>query len=420
LPSACPHQTAASIIAAAHDLLGHLAGGRRIDASAIRTAVQSAFGASDASGAWDWKAAYEAVEVAQLLFMRRYGPAIQARTADPFERLKLVERIARLAPTQTRRSEEMQAYQQFSTPVGLAWVAGFAAGFRPSELVLEPSAGTGLLAILGRPRRMQAGLERSRRHARGTAWTVCSRLAVSMHDAAQIHDRLDAGLVPSCIVMNPPFSTALHVETRVADAAFRHLSSAVARLADGGRLVAITGANCAPDHKAWREGFVRLQDKARVVFTATIAGSVFAPHGTAVETRLTVIDKVPADDPAQFPASPGLAPDLAMLLRWLIADLPPRQPIAASAIQPLVDPHSPAPRPHPDQAGAIRGDGLGRTAQAELPAHAARQHRQRMACCPTPSSRRSSMPARPMPIISPVRGRWTRPSTSRLGRARRC
>ena len=126
LASACPAQTAACIIAAAHDLLGHLAAGRRIDASAIRTAMHSAFGASDASGAWDWKAAYEAVEVAQLLFMRRYGPAIHAKTADPFERLKLVERIARLAPTQTRRSEEMLAYQQFSTPLGLAWVAGFA------------------------------------------------------------------------------------------------------------------------------------------------------------------------------------------------------------------------------------------------------------------------------------------------------
>jgi hypothetical protein len=115
--------------------------------------------------------------------------------------------------------------------------------------------------------------------------------------------------------MNPPFSTALHVETRVADAAFRHLTSAVARLAEPGRLVAITGASCAPDHKTWRDGFVRLQDKARVVFTATISGNVFTPHGTSVETRLTVIDKVPADDPAQFPASFGLAPDLVTLLR---------------------------------------------------------------------------------------------------------
>jgi len=95
LASACPAQTAACIVAAAHDLLGHFATGRRIDAPAIRTAMQSAFGARDASGVWDWKTAYEAVEVAQLLFMRRYGPAIHAKTTDPFERLKLVERIAR-------------------------------------------------------------------------------------------------------------------------------------------------------------------------------------------------------------------------------------------------------------------------------------------------------------------------------------
>ena len=335
LTSACPAQTAAGIIAAAHDLLGYLAAGRRIDAPSIRTAMQSAFGASDASGAWDWKAAYEAVEVAQLLFMRLYGPAIHAKTADPFERLKLVERIARLAPTQTRRSEEMQSYQQFSTPLGLAWVAGIAADLSPGELVLEPSAGTGLLAIQAEMAGCRLVLNEVAEVRAALLGSLFEHSPVSMHDAAQIDDRLDAGLVPSCIVMNPPFSTALHVEARVADAAFRHLSSAVARLSDGGRLVAIAGANCAPDHKAWREGFIRLQERARVVFTATIAGSVFAPHGTSVGTRLTVIDKVPAVDPAQFPASPGEATNLATLLRWLTDSLPSRQPIAATAIQPL-------------------------------------------------------------------------------------
>ncbi|MGD9471259.1 MAG: strawberry notch-like NTP hydrolase domain-containing protein [Novosphingobium sp.] len=335
LTSACPAQTAAGIIAAADDLLGHFAAGRRIDAPAIRTAMHSAFGASDATGTWDWKAAYEAVEVAQLLFMRRYGPALRAKTADPFEQLKLVERIAKLTPTQTRRSEEMLEYQQFSTPLGLAWVAGVAAAFTPGELMLEPSAGTGLLAI-------QAELAGCRLALNEVADTRAAMLGqlfdgakMTAHDAAQIHDRLDPAILPSCIVMNPPFSTALNVETRVADAAFRHLSSAVARLADGGRLVAITGANCSPDHKSWRQGFVRLQGKARVVFTASIAGSVFASHGTAIETRLTVIDKVPADDPAQFPASPGMAPDLATLLRWLVDALPPRSAVASIALRPL-------------------------------------------------------------------------------------
>jgi len=56
-----------------------------------------------------------------VLFMRRYGSALHGKTADPFERLRLVERIARLTPTQTRRSEEMLEYQQFSTPLGLGW-----------------------------------------------------------------------------------------------------------------------------------------------------------------------------------------------------------------------------------------------------------------------------------------------------------
>ena len=342
LAAACPEQITSNIIAAAHDLLGHLVAGRRIDSAAIRTAMHSAFGASDASGAWDWKAAYEAVEAAQLLFMRRYGPAIHAKTDDPFERLKLVERIARLAPTQTRRSEEMVAYQQFSTPLALAWVAGFAAAFVPGELMLEPSAGTGLIAI-------QAELGGARLALNEVADTRAALLAelfgsdaVTRHDAAQIHDRLDAGVVPSCVLMNPPFSAALGVETRVADAAFRHLTSAVARLADGGRLVAITGANCSPGHRAWRGGFVRVQESARVVFTAPIAGRVFAPHGTSIETRLTVIDKQPADDPAAFPAAPGMAPDLATLLRWLVDSLPPRAPVAASAVAEL---RSPANRP---------------------------------------------------------------------------
>jgi len=327
LASTCAEQIAACIIAAARDLLGHLAAGRRIDAPAIRTAMQTAFGASDASGAWDWKTAYEAVEIAQLLFLRRYGPALHAKTADPFERLKLVERIARLAPTQTRRSKEMVEYQQFSTPLGLAWVAGFAAQFQPGELVLEPSAGTGLLAI-------QAELAGSHLVLNEVADTRLALLEalfvganVTAHDAAQIHDRLDASVVPSCIVMNPPFSAALGVETRVADAAFRHIASALARLAEGGRLVAITGSSCAPDNALWHDRFVRLQEQARVVFTAPIAGSVYASHGTSFETRLTVIDKLPAENPGVFPPSREIASELHSLLKMLVEDLPPRAPV---------------------------------------------------------------------------------------------
>ena len=109
--------------------------------------------------------------------------------------------------------------------------------------------------------------------------------------------------------MNPPFSASPHIQGRFAEAAIRHLGSALARLADGGRLVAITGHSVGPDQPAWRDAFVRLKEKGRVVFTTTIAGKVYARHGTNIDTRLTVIDRIPAEDPRYFPPSSGMAAD---------------------------------------------------------------------------------------------------------------
>ena len=110
---------------------------------------------------------------------------------------------------------------------------------------------------------------------------------------------------PSVVLMNPPFSAMAHVDRRMADATLRHVSSALARLADGGRLVAITGASFAPDNPAWTDAFVQLQERGRVVFSAAIDGAVYAKHGTTIDTRLTVIDKQPADDPMHIPSVAG-------------------------------------------------------------------------------------------------------------------
>jgi hypothetical protein len=102
----------------------------------------------DASRAWDWKTAYEACEAATVLFLRKFGPAIRAKPSSPASMLPLLARIANLLPTHTRRSEKSQAFQQFSTPIALGLVAVTAAAITPTDLVLEPSPGTGLLAIL--------------------------------------------------------------------------------------------------------------------------------------------------------------------------------------------------------------------------------------------------------------------------------
>src|SRR5690606_33380926 len=86
-----------------------------------------------------------------------------------------------------------------------------------------------------------------------------------------------------------------------------------------------------PENPSWREAFIRLQDKGRIVLSAAIEGRVYARHGTTVETRLTVIDRVPADSPDTFPASPGKAADVASLLGWIESEVPPRQPCALTA-----------------------------------------------------------------------------------------
>jgi predicted RNA methylase len=323
--------TGSALIAAASLILAELECGRRIGAQALRAAMTTAINGSDAEGAWDWKTGYDACEAAQVLFLRKFGPAMRARAASPIAILAMLEKLAALLPSQTRRSQESQALQQFSTPIALGYVASVAAGVTPRDLVLEPSAGTGLLAILTELAGGRLVLNELAETRADLLAHLFPGIAVTRHDAAHIHDHLDADVRPSVVLMNPPFSVAAHVDGKVAGAALRHVSSALARLADGGRLVVITGANLSPDNPSWREAFVRLQERGRVVFTAAIDGSVYARHGTSVNTRLTVIDRIPAEDGRAFPASAGVATNPAMLLEWVTRLVPPRTGVAATS-----------------------------------------------------------------------------------------
>ncbi|RWO39561.1 MAG: methylase [Mesorhizobium sp.] len=328
---------AAAIHAAALLLLPHLERGHRIDMALLRGAMEASFEASDASGAWDWKTAYDACEAATVLFLRKYGKSLLRKAGSPARALPLFGRIAGLLPTQTRRSEESQALQQFSTPIPLGLAAVTAAAITPFDRVLEPSAGTGLLAILAEIAGGSLVLNELAEVRAGLLSSLFPAGAVTRFDAAQIDDHIDPAIMPTVVLMNPPFSVLANVQGRVSDAACRHIVSALARLADGGRLVTISSANFAPEAPAWRNAFIRLQEHGRVVFTAAIEGSVYARHGTTIETRLTVIDKLPANDPSVFPVSPGLAPDVATLLSWIEGHLPARLPVADTVkVAPLV------------------------------------------------------------------------------------
>jgi predicted RNA methylase len=373
-----PVAPASVILAAAGLLLPLLERGQRVDAAMLRAAMESAFGASDATGLWDWKTAYDACEAATVLFLRKYGRAMFRQADTPVARLTALSKIAGLLPSHTRRSEESQTLQQFSTPVPLGLAALTAASITPDDVVLEPSAGTGLLASLAEISGGRLILNELADTRADLLSSLFPALSVTRFDAAHIHDHLNPEAVPSVILMNPPFSAMANVTGKVQDAAFRHIASALARLAPGGRLVTITGAGLGPDMPVWRDAFVRLQERGTVVFSAAIDGSVYARHGTTFPTRLTVIDKIPAADPSLFPASPGMAPDVATLLGWIADHVPPRLSVDL--------PKPPSP---PSAARSVRGY----LVQARPRQYANPPSRWR----PSSSLTRPSMQCRPMP-----------------------
>jgi len=324
---------APAIIAVAEALQPDLAQGFQIDPLRLRLEMERAFGGSDADGAWDWKLAYEAGEAALVLFLRKFGRAMLARAGSPAALLPILAKVAGLLPTHTRRSEEMERFQQFSTPLPMGLAALAAAQITPRDLVLEPSAGTGLLAILAEI----AGGSLALNELAETRADLLRRLfpgrPVTGFDAAHIDDHLDAGLRPSVILMNPPFSAMANVDGRTTEATARHLRSALARLVPGGRLVAITGANFAPDAPAWAETFARLTESAHLVFTAAVSGSAFAKHGTSFETRISVFDKCRGGEAGGITADLArpMSSDVASLLSLITAHVPPRLALAQVA-----------------------------------------------------------------------------------------
>jgi predicted RNA methylase len=282
-----------------------------------------AFEASDQDGAWIWKDAYEASEAAAVLFLRKYGRSLIGRAGNAARALGLLEKISALLPSHTRRSEESEQFQQFSTPLGLGFLMAHAAQIPSGTLVLEPSAGTGLLAIHAEIAGASLALNELADTRRGLLASLFPASPVTQFNAEQIDDYLDPVQSPATVLMNPPFSASPGVERTMRDATQRHIHSALRRLALGGRLAVLTHANHDPEAGSIVPGNSHLSPGVNFTFTTTIGGRVYSRHGTSVDTRLTIYDRVPDNAPMVIA---GHAESLGDLLRLIETKLPPRAP----------------------------------------------------------------------------------------------
>jgi P-loop containing NTP hydrolase pore-1/C-terminal domain on Strawberry notch homologue len=217
------------------------------------------------------------------------GHLLQAGQANQFLLPDIIQLYLKLPP-QTVRSETQVNRQQFSTPAPLGLFAQYRAMICADDFVLEPSAGTGLLATEAAKLNADLHLNELDPQRRALIAGLFPGAIITGYDGAQIATRWQ-GRAPSVIVMNPPFS-------RNADGyednftALRHLHAALKCLSPGGRLVAIL--------PSWidRAGqgaasLAKMIDGSSITERYTLAEGCFAKHGTSIGTTLLVIDKVP-------------------------------------------------------------------------------------------------------------------------------
>lgn len=303
----------ANLLAAARALSPHLARGRALERRSVSAVLTTAFGGTDAEGAWDWRDAYEAIEAAMVLQVRRLAAHVGRLEDAPAEIVAALAGLSDQGLTHTRRSEQQLAMDQFSTPAPLAALVALAAQIRPGDRVLEPSAGVGMMAAVAEACGGTLALNELGERRAGLLDGLFAGAARTRFDAAHLSDLLPGAGGFDAVVMNPPFAGL-----------GAHLPAALRCLADGGRLAAIVPASALADR-----GLLSMLGRSdRVVGALKLPPGAFAKHGTSVETGLLVIDR---GSPGRLPEAAS-APDLPAAAAWAAA-LDPRPTARPRAVR---------------------------------------------------------------------------------------
>lgn len=271
------------VVMAAQAMASELAAGRALSRGDVTRIMTEHFGGSDALGRWSVRDAYAALELAQVQYLKASDQIQLSSSIEEAEQFFCG--LDAQVPTQTNRSDEQIEWQQFATPPRLAWLAARACALGADELALEPSAGTGMLAVWATKADARLALNEISPLRRDCLTAVFPAARVTGHDAELIDELLDPAVVPSVVLMNPPYSHGIE-RGHDGRTGARHLRSAWTRLAPGGRLVAIM-----PEWFDCGRFLAGLKGPISLRLNAAVERA-FIKSGTGITARLLVLDKV--------------------------------------------------------------------------------------------------------------------------------
>lgn len=280
---------------------GELKADRKFTWQTLVMMGNDAFNGTMGEGAYSIKDLYDAMEAGvnqYILSLDKYNPHGKS-VAQARQLINDLNGMLDNIPTQTKRTAEMDEFQQFSTPPTEAFAANWVANIQAGEVMLEPSAGIGGLAIFSKLAGANIVLNELSQRRAGVLSEVFPGVKVYTENAEQLANVLPAEIQPSVIVMNPPFSsTAGRMEgKRNTMNGAKHIEQALKKLAPNGRLVAIVGQGMSMDAPAFKKWWAELQKKYAVRANISVNGAEYRKYGTTYDNQLLVIDKVILSQP---------------------------------------------------------------------------------------------------------------------------
>jgi hypothetical protein len=268
--------------------------GEPFDNPKLTRTADRVFGGSRAQGKYTPRDAYDAVEIAVNSYLLEKHAAELMQMDVPEALASVLRPLMQRLPRQTDRTLEQNELQQFSTPPTLAYLAARLLNPKPDDIVLEPSAGTGSLAIW--PRALGAKVICNETSLRRFSLLRCVlNFDPFPLDAEFIDDLLPTDIQPNAVLMNPPFSsTSGRVKSTNPIYGARHVASALRRLKDCGRLVAIVSEAMSFHHPSFSEWWQRIACLCNIRANLTLDGKEYAKYGAAPDVQILVIDKTGA------------------------------------------------------------------------------------------------------------------------------